>query len=87
MKLIRGLKKSIKRSRQIKHHQHANVSKLSGVTKLQLFRLLDLEAFQALSQTCSTLHSFWRALDESVVKEKVRDRVPWIVTNESETYL
>lgn len=67
--------------------QEAPIDKLTPDTKLQLFQLLDLEACLPLSQTCKTLFSFWRAVDSSLVRTKVVERVPWFVLNEGETGL
>lgn len=44
---------------------------------LQIFRLCDLESCLALSETCRANRLLWMALDETLVRQKVLERVPW----------
>ncbi|KAG5373280.1 hypothetical protein CJU90_0967 [Yarrowia sp. C11] len=52
---------------------------------VQLFRLCDLESCLALNETCRTFGEVFSGLDDSLVRSKVRDRVPWMTVNESGT--
>lgn len=59
------------------------IGKLTPETKLQLFALVDLETCLPLSQTCRSFHDLWKSLDESLVRQKVLQRVSWLNLNES----
>lgn len=78
---------SEKMSDSDRNQKDAAISRLTPETKLRLFSLLDLETCLPLSQTCRSFFDFWKAVDGSLIRQKVLQRVPWLRLNELGTEL
>lgn len=57
---------------------------LNAEILLRIYKQCDLECCTSLSQVCSESHALFNCLDESFLRDKVQERVPWFVLRDSD---